>query len=102
MGPPRSAWSGSREASRVALSPRRGECGDADGPAEWDRTAHHRAAHGGLAAVGRVAQREPRQLDAAANRPTVVFETRRRDPIDEARDFPIEPRQLALADHVCE
>src|SRR5205823_13415111 len=51
----------SREAGRVALPARRVERGDADGPAEGDRTADEGAAHGGLAAVSRVAQGEAGQ-----------------------------------------
>src|SRR2546429_1370160 len=51
----------SREAGRVALPARRVERGDADGSVERDRTADWGAAHGGLAAVSRVAQGEARQ-----------------------------------------
>src|SRR5204863_10060326 len=64
---------GSREVRRVALSARGGERCDADGTAEGDRTAHLGAARCRLAAVGRLAQGEPRQLHAAVYRPIRDF-----------------------------
>src|SRR5881392_566742 len=90
------------ETGRVALSARGVERGDADARAEGDRTAHFGAPHGRLAAVGRVAQGEPRQLHAAAHHPAFHLETRRGDPVVEARDLPVESGQLALAKHVDE
>src|SRR5207245_8653460 len=87
---------------RVALSARGVECGDPDGPAEWDRTVDRSAAHGGLAAVGRVAQDEARELQAAGDHAPLGPETGRGNPVVDTRDLPIESRQLALAKHVDE
>src|SRR5216684_1665275 len=89
--------SGSRPARRVALAARGAERRDADGPAERDRTADHGAPHGGLAAVGRIAQGEPRQLHAAAHHAAIGLETRRGDAVADARDLAIESGQLELA-----
>src|SRR5713226_3954851 len=93
---------GSREAGRVALSARGSERGDADGPAEGDRTADLGAARRGLAAVGRVPQGEAGQLHGAENHPALDLQAGGGDPVVEARDLPIEPWQLALPDHVHE
>src|SRR5216684_677820 len=90
---------GSRQAR---LAARGAERRDADGPAERDRTADHGAPHAGLAAVGRIAQGEPRQLHAAANHAAIGLETRRGDAVVDARNLAIEPGQLALAYHIDE
>src|SRR6266513_6012121 len=79
---------GSREVGRAALSARGCERGDADGSAEGNRTAHLGAAHSVRAAVGRVAQGEPRQLHAAVNHPIRDFQPRRGDPVVDPWDFP--------------
>src|SRR5437879_7244071 len=97
-----SALWGGREAGRVALSARGVEGGDADGPPEGDGIADEGAAHGGLTAIGRVAQHEPGQLHAAVHHPALGLQTRGGDPVVDARDLPIEPGQLALAEHVDE
>src|SRR5690242_13005039 len=99
------AWSfsrGSREARRVAFAAGGAERRNADGPAQRDRTADHEAPYGGLAAVGRIAQSEPRQLHAAAHHAAVGLETRRGNPVIDARNLAIEPGQLALANHTHE
>ncbi len=69
---------------------------------ERDRTANWGAAHGGLAAVSRVTQGEAGQLHAAAHHPALDLQTGGGDPVVDAWDLPIEPRQLALAEHVHE
>src|SRR2546421_1594386 len=90
------------EAGRVALAARRVERGDAHAPAERDRTADLGALQGRLAAVGRVAQREPRQLQTTPHHPGLDLEPRRGNPVVEARDLAIEPGQFALTDNVDE
>src|SRR6266404_1808418 len=102
VGLTRSSFFGNRLFSegRVALSTRSGERGDADGPAQGDRTADFGAAHGGLAAVSRVAQGEPGSLHAAANHAAVDLQTRCGDPVIAPLHLPIEPGQLTLAEHV--
>src|SRR2546425_5809461 len=92
---------GSRQAHRVALAARGAERRDADGPAERDRTADHGAPHAGLAAVGRIAQGEPRQLQAAANHAAIGLETRRGDAVVDARNLAIEPGQLEIGRASC-
>src|SRR3989442_3287114 len=93
---------GSGESGRVAPSAGGVECGDADCPAEGDRTAHFGAADRRLAAVRRVAQSEARQLHAGVNSSPFDLQARCGDSIVEARDLPIESRQLALADDIHE
>src|SRR5207249_10681200 len=90
----------SRKVRRVALSARAVERRDADRPAERDWTADQGAAHGGLAAVGRVAQGEARWLQAAGDHAPLGPETGRGNSVVDPRDLPIEPGQLALAKHV--
>src|SRR5439155_14380069 len=87
---------------RVALSPRGVERRDAHRPAERDRTAHHSTADSRFATVGRVAQRKPGQLNAAAHHPALGLKAGSGDPVVETRDLPIEARQLPLADDVDE
>src|SRR5207253_6779648 len=47
-------------------------------------------------------QDEAGQLHAAANHPVLDLQTGGGDPVVDARDLPIEPGQLALAEHVHE
>src|SRR5207247_7131801 len=65
-----------------------------------DRTLDRWAAHGGLAAVGRVAQCEARQFSIAVHSPALSLQAGRGDAVIQSRYLPIEARQLALANDV--
>src|SRR5207237_9713708 len=93
---------GGRKPRRVALSSRGIERGDADRSPERDRTTHRGTSQGGLAAVSRVAQCEPGQLYAGINHSVYGLQTRRRNPIVQTRDLPIEPGQFTLTNDIDE
>src|SRR5207302_10236384 len=94
------AWR--RAVVRVALATRSIERGHTHASGYRDGTAHLGAAHGRLTAVGRVAQRETRQLHARTNHPVLDLQARGRNAVTEPGDLAIEPRQLAPAHHVDE
>src|SRR5258707_1444314 len=86
----------------MSLSARRTESGDLDGSAQRNRTANDGAADRGLAAIRRIPECESGDLDAAAHDPGVDVQTGDGDPVVDSGKLAIEPRQLALADHIDE